>query len=176
MRLAREAYRLSLRSAIVICGDRALADEMAQDVVVEVLSGMTNLRRPESFRAWVHTITTRSAKRGLWRRSVRRVREQPLDESFDVGSGRGGEADRLALSDALRTALARLPHKQRVAIALRYVHDLSDAEIAAALRCKEGTVHSHLSRARAALAKAPELRDEKRERGDVDGYRPATEA
>jgi RNA polymerase sigma-70 factor (ECF subfamily) len=58
---------------------------------------------------------------------------------------------------ALADALSELPPKQRVALALRYVHDLSDAEIAAALGCRQGTVHALLSRGRAALRHDPQL-------------------
>jgi RNA polymerase sigma factor (sigma-70 family) len=57
----------------------------------------------------------------------------------------------LAARAALVPALGALKPRQRVALALRYVHDLSDAEIADALGCQAGTVHALLSRGRAAL-------------------------
>jgi RNA polymerase sigma factor (sigma-70 family) len=57
----------------------------------------------------------------------------------------------LTVRAVLAAALAELPPKQRLALALRYVHDLSDAEIAAALGCRPGSVHALLSRGRAAL-------------------------
>jgi RNA polymerase sigma factor (sigma-70 family) len=63
----------------------------------------------------------------------------------------------LAARTALATALAGLPPKQRLALALRYVHDLSDAEIAAALNCRTGTVHALLSRGRSALRQDRQL-------------------
>jgi RNA polymerase sigma-70 factor (ECF subfamily) len=44
-----------------------------------------------------------------------------------------------------------VPPKQRVALVLRYVHDLSDVQIAGALGCRVGTAHALLSRGRAAL-------------------------
>ena len=63
----------------------------------------------------------------------------------------------LSARQALAAALAQLPPRQRLALALRYVHDLSDAEIAAALGCRVGTAHALLSRARAALRQDPLL-------------------
>ena len=47
----------------------------------------------------------------------------------------------------------RLPEQQRWAVALHYVEDRPVAEVAAVLGCSEGTVKTHLSRARATLAR-----------------------
>jgi RNA polymerase sigma factor (sigma-70 family) len=47
--------------------------------------------------------------------------------------------------------LADLPPKQRAALTLRYLHDLPDDAIAAALGCRPGTVRSPLSRGREAI-------------------------
>ena len=62
-------------------------------------------------------------------------------------SGPWFDPDAISFLDALRSLSA----KQRAAIVLRYDEGLSEAEIAAALRCKPGTVKSLLSRARATL-------------------------
>lgn len=56
-------------------------------------------------------------------------------------------ADRGAVWQLLGT----LPERQRAAIVLRYFHDLSDADIAAALDCREATVRSLISRGVAAM-------------------------
>jgi RNA polymerase sigma factor (sigma-70 family) len=64
----------------------------------------------------------------------------------------------LADRDQVWRLLRALPAKQRAAIVLRYYHDLSDADIAAALECREGTVRSLISRGLAALRVTPEDR------------------
>ena len=61
---------------------------------------------------------------------------------------------RRAGSDDVRRALLTLPRQQRAVIALHYLEDRPVAEIAALLGCSEGTVKTHLSRGRAALATA----------------------
>jgi RNA polymerase sigma factor (sigma-70 family) len=55
----------------------------------------------------------------------------------------------------------RLPERQRWAVALHYVEDRSLADVAAVLGCSEGAVKTHLSRARATLAR--QLSDTRKE-------------
>ena len=49
--------------------------------------------------------------------------------------------------------IRRLPWGQRTALILRYYEELSEAEIAAAMGCRPGTVKSHLHHGRAAVRK-----------------------
>jgi RNA polymerase sigma factor (sigma-70 family) len=161
--LARRACRLALRTAAVILHSREEAADVAQDVAVDVLRSLPKLRQPEAFDAWVHRITVRHALRLLRRRRATQAVETPLaliaerDEPLALE-----DSDRAALVAArsmLAAALAKLAPRQRLALALRYVHDLSDAEIAAALGCRIGTAHSLLSRGRAGLRHDPGLAD-----------------
>jgi RNA polymerase sigma factor (sigma-70 family) len=159
--LARHACRLALRTATVIVQSREEAGDVTQDVAVDVLRSLGRLRDPEAFDAWVHRITVRHSLRLLRRRRVSRVAETPLAlvaETDEPAAPLGTDlAALIDLRGALATALAELPPKQRVAIALRYVHDLSDEQVAAALGCRVGTAHSLLSRGRAALRRDPRL-------------------
>jgi RNA polymerase sigma factor (sigma-70 family) len=157
--LARRACRLALRTAVVILHSREEASDVAQDVAVDVLGSLSKLRDPQAFDAWVHRITVRHALRTARRRRTTRARETPLALIADGEEPLAyEESDHGALLDAratLAAALADLPPRQQLAIALRYVHDLSDAEIAAALGCRVGTAHSLLSRGRAGLRRNP---------------------
>jgi RNA polymerase sigma-70 factor (ECF subfamily) len=154
-RLARTASRLALRTAAALVGNREEAGDISQDVAVDVLRSLHRLREPEAFEAWVHRITVRHALRSLRRRRTAHARETPLALLPELDEpAPGGAADLASLVSArvsLASALAELPPRQRIALALRYVHDLPDAEIAAALRCRPGTVPALLSRGRTAL-------------------------
>jgi RNA polymerase sigma-70 factor (ECF subfamily) len=153
--LARRATGLALRTATAILESREEAADVAQDVAVDVLTSLGKLRDPDSFDAWVHRITARHALRRLRRRRAAGRIETPIDlldsESEPTAPEGVDRAAVLAARQELASALATLPAKQQVALALRYVHDLPDEEIAAALRCRTGTVHSLLSRARTRL-------------------------
>jgi RNA polymerase sigma-70 factor (ECF subfamily) len=159
--LARSATRLALRTAAALVESREEASDVAQEVAIDVLSSIEQLRDPEAFDAWVHRITVRQALRRLKKRRRARATETPLALLPDIDQPSAPEAlDRdtaLAARSALAAALAELPPKQRLALALRYVHDLSDAEIAAALGCRTGTVHALLSRGRGALRQDQQL-------------------
>jgi RNA polymerase sigma factor (sigma-70 family) len=161
--LARHAFRSALRTAAAITHSREDAADVAQDVAVEVLRSLPKLRAPEAFDGWVHRITVRHALRMLGRRRSRRAAETPLallTEGDEPTAPEGLDRDALLTArDALAEALEQLPPKQRIALALRYIHDLPDSEIAAALGCRAGTAHALLSRGRAELRRDPRLAD-----------------
>ncbi|MGH2929309.1 MAG: RNA polymerase sigma factor, partial [Solirubrobacteraceae bacterium] len=75
----------------------------------------------------------------------------------DVGAT--SPAERLFIRADLRAALVDLSMRERTALALRYIHDLDDAQIARAMRCRRATVRSLLSRARTKLSRHPALAD-----------------
>lgn len=159
--LARSAMRLALRTAAALVESREEAADVAQEVAIDVLGSLEQLRDPEAFDAWVHRITVRRTLRRLKKRHRTRATETPLALLGDHDQPpvlEGLDRDTiLAARGALAAALAELPQKQRLALALRYVHDLSDAEIAAALGCRTGTVHALLSRGRGALRQDKQL-------------------
>lgn len=157
--LAIRASTLALRTTVALLRTRQGADDVAQEVAVDVLRSLDRLREPASFDAWVHTITVRRVRRVLMRESLTRRAEVPvalLSAAQEPASEDGAEAT-LAARLALAEAIAQLPARQRIALALRYVHDLADADIASALGCRVGTVHALLSRARSTLRDSPHL-------------------
>jgi RNA polymerase sigma-70 factor (ECF subfamily) len=114
------------------------------------------------FDAWVYRITARKALRFLTSRRGRAVVEASL-ELVPESEQPAREFEESALTDqwtvapAIKAALAQLPPRQRLALALHYVAGLTDSEIAAALGCGRGTAGSLLSRGRMALQANPLL-------------------
>ena len=135
----------------------ALEAEAFGYLAVRSLKG---LRDPEAFDAWVHKITVRVASRAIAKRERHGSAQVSLEVAPDAWDVRAEELDLdyvLSARASLVAALARLPVRQRLALTLRYVHDLSDEELAAALGCRIGTVHALLSRGRNALRADPSL-------------------
>ena len=160
--VARRALRLALRTAAATVGSREDAADIAQDVAIDVLRGLRGLRDPSRLDPWVHRITARRALRHLRSRRGRVRTERDLagllDSEHPVTSvGEAELAERWSATPAMRQALAQLPPRQRLALALRYVAGLTDTEIASALGCRRGTAGALLSRGRATLRANPLL-------------------
>jgi RNA polymerase sigma-70 factor (ECF subfamily) len=159
--LAQRAAARALQAAAVAMGDVHAARDVSQEVAVRVLRGLGSLRAPDRFDAWVYRITVSEIRRAYRQRSRRG--EIPLEATVEAMHGsRRGETpanEMLFARVGLRAALAELSSRERTALALRYVHDLGDDEIAKAMRCRPGTVRSLLSRARTKLSTSRELAD-----------------
>jgi RNA polymerase sigma-70 factor (ECF subfamily) len=152
--VATRALSLALRTASGVLGSRENAADVAQEVAVQTLRRLPQLREPEAFDGWVHRITVRETLRQARRTRLRWTRERPTGELPEMATG---DAPDPALHDALTRALSTLPPRQRVAVVLKYVHDMTEAQIAEALACAPGTAAALLSRGRAQLRANPEL-------------------
>jgi RNA polymerase sigma-70 factor (sigma-E family) len=137
-----------LRFAGVLTGDRALAEDVVQEVLIRAhrrWEAIAGLDRPEAYIRKMVVNEYLSWRRRSWRLV-------PAGAGTDVG---GGLAPDPATDHAERTAilaeLARLPGKQRAVLVLRYYEALTDAEIAEVLGCTPGTVRGYASRGLAAL-------------------------
>jgi RNA polymerase sigma-70 factor (sigma-E family) len=143
-----------LRLATVISGDRVLAEDLVQDVMLKAQrrwSHIATLDLPEAYarRMLVNEYLS-------WRRKFGRIHlVADIDETAV-----SDHANQHALRDELRQHLQGLPRQQQVVLALRYYLGLADAEIAGTMGCTEGTVRGYASRGLAALRasmRAPSL-------------------
>jgi RNA polymerase sigma-70 factor (ECF subfamily) len=146
--VVRRVGRIALPLAVAVLRDRDLAGEVAQDVAVDVLRGLHSLRDPAAFDAWVRRIAVRRTFRAAKPLQLRLRIEQPLDHFEGTGSN---TVEHLDLREDVVAALGELPPRQRVALVLRYVHGLPEADIEEAMDCRLGTASSLLARGRAAL-------------------------
>ena len=132
----------------VLAGDATLAAEAVDEAVARAFERWDRVGRMASPDGW----TYRTALHVLWRRQGRLRREHLLHlrragPSTEVAPGTDWS---LEVWDAVR----RLPSRQRTAVALRYVGDLSVDDVAEAMRIAPGTVKATLHAARRRLADA----------------------
>ena len=135
-----------LRFAVVLTGDRGLAEDIVQEVLLRVHQRWTKLGALDSPEHYVRRMITNEYL--SWRRRWSRVVPQadpPAGPAIEDHAGVHAERD------ALRTELDKLPRRQRAVLVLRYYAGLSDLEIAEELGCTAGTVRGYASRAMAAL-------------------------
>jgi RNA polymerase sigma-70 factor, ECF subfamily len=145
---------IAVRTAYVITRGTADAEDAAQEAFVKAYYALGRFRPGAPFRPWLLRIVANEASNR--RRAARRREGLVLRLAEDRPSGDAapspeaavlaGERERLLLE-----ALAILGEADRTVIAYRYFLDLSEAEMAATLGVRPGTVKSRLSRALARL-------------------------
>jgi RNA polymerase sigma-70 factor (ECF subfamily) len=141
--LVDEHQSMVFSLALRMTGDRGLAEEIAQDVFLELDRHLAKIESPLHALMWLRRVTMSRAADALRRR---RVRHMDLWVEIEENHGARGEAKTSPLSTRLESLLATLPEAQRAALALRYQEDLTPEEIATVLEAPLATVKSHLQR------------------------------
>jgi RNA polymerase sigma-70 factor (ECF subfamily) len=155
-----EGYVTSFRTACLILGNRADAEEAVQDAFLRAWRFRDSLSDVPSIRPWLYRVVVNACYSKL-RREIphrdRRAGDQPLAsvESDDAGPEAG--AEQLEMVTTVLAALQRLPLSLRVPVVLRYYGDLTERDIALAIGRRPGTVKSRLHEARRRLAADPAL-------------------
>lgn len=157
-----------VRVAGYFVGDRATAEDVAQDTWLAVLRGLGGFEGRSSFSTWLLRIAANRARsRGMADR-----RMVPVDPTgswhavdgsrFDAGGAWStppapftdlveGRIDQQAVAKAVGDALTELPEPQRTVVTLRDVDGLSTAEVAELLELTEANVRVIVHRGRARL-------------------------
>ena len=152
--LVREHQGIAFRTAYVITGSAADAEEVVQDAFVKAYRARGRFRSGSPFRPWLLAIVANEARNR--RRATGRRARLPLQLAEERPSGGAAPSPEVALlareeRAELLAAVDRLGAEQRAVVACRYFLGLSEAETAAVLGCRPGTVKSRLSRALARL-------------------------
>ena len=129
-----------------MCGDGSLAADVADEAFTRALERWDQVPAMDAPEAWTYT-TAVNVLRRLGRRAALERRLLPRSTLAATGSPSGWDLDVLA-------AIGRLPRRQRTAVALHYVGDLSIDDTAAVMGIRPGTVLATVHAARSKLAKA----------------------
>ena len=133
--------------------DSDLAADLTQDAFVKAYKNYDTLQKDENARAWLYQIAHRVALDELRRRKI--VRMIPwTGESRGAAPSAEHLAMELRLSGPLERALAAIPERQRAALLLAELHDLTGLELAAAMGVSHVAARAILTRARESLRRA----------------------
>jgi len=148
--LVRTHQQLAFRTAWLIAGSTADAEDAAQEGFVKAWRALPRFREGSPFRPWLLAIVANEARNR--RRSAGRREGLALRAAVAAAGAPAPatpEASALAGEDRgrLLDALERLGERDREVLLARYVLELGEAEAAAALGCRRGTVKSRTSRA-----------------------------
>jgi RNA polymerase sigma-70 factor (ECF subfamily) len=149
----REHGRVVLAQALLVTGERVLAEEIAQDTMLAVWRGAGSFRGESSVRSWVIAIARRQTRDRLRGRRLRVVDDAFLADQPSSGPGPEVIAlDRAELAD-VRGAIRELAPAHRELLGLVFGSGLSLPEVAGVLEIPVGTVKSRLTAARTALSR-----------------------
>ncbi|HEV2463755.1 MAG TPA: RNA polymerase sigma factor [Acidobacteriaceae bacterium] len=133
-------YSIALR----ILGESGAAEEVAQDVFLELHRSLPRLKGEQHITAWLRRVTCHRATDALRRRAVRGgTAQSEWDENFLPESAPVSPAP---LMNRIERLLFSLSPQQRTVIVLRYQEDMEPEDIAIELEMPLATVRSHLQR------------------------------
>lgn len=147
-------WAVLVRSAIFLGARPHEAEDLAQNTLVACYRHWSRVSAAEDRDAYVHRMLFNA-----WQDSRRRRwwKERPTAEVPEVS--RGDDSERIVIADAVHRALANLSPTAREVVVLRHFSQFSEAQTAAILGIRPGTVKSRLSRAMAQLARDAHLTD-----------------
>jgi len=136
--------------ALRMLGNRAEAEEVAQEVFLRVHRAIAEFRGEAKLSTWLYAIASRVclSRLGAGERRAGREGEETLVRLANGHANPAAEAERGELEAALHRAIAELAEERRIVVVLRDLEGLAYEEIAEALEVPVGTVRSRLHRAR----------------------------
>lgn len=141
---------IAFRTAYVIAGNAADAEEAAQDGFVKAWRALGRFREGAPFRPWLLQIVAneaRNRRRSAGRRAHLLLRAATEEPSGDAAPSPEASLLSAETRETLLAAVNELPDDQRTVIALRFFVGLSEQEVADALDLPTGTVKSRSARA-----------------------------
>jgi RNA polymerase sigma-70 factor (ECF subfamily) len=168
-RIVDEYSTLMLRTAIVIVGDRDIAEDIVQDSLLQAWNHLSDLRQASALRAWLMRIVVNqciSFKRRL-ARSLAFTRQALSEQETDlIARAADDYKGCMERNWDLARAVESLPIKQRVAIVLHYYNNMTLPEISQLLNTSENTLKKRIQAALNNLRRMLRCNEES-EPGDV---------
>ena len=131
--------------------DRTQAEDAAQESLLRVWKAFANYDGRAALSSWIYAITRNRCLTALERRrTLASLSDEEVQEQACLLAVSASDADDRA--GQLRELVELLPEAQRRTLLLHYFEEHSTSEVALMLGCPEGTVKTHLFRARARLA------------------------
>jgi len=139
--LFRLHWPRAYRAALLVVGDAAAAEDIAQESFLAAVRSLDRFDRRRPFGPWLHRIVVNRAID--WSRARRLRRELDLE---GVAEPAAVERELDSRTDELSAALSTLGPEHRAVIVLRYLFEYTPGEIAELLGLPRGTVNSRLRR------------------------------
>lgn len=146
-RVYRAEFRAFLRTATAYLGDADLARDAVQEGVANAIRNRGSYRGEGALEAWLWRVVLNAIRSQYRERAHRLVLAEATSDLAVAGPSPNGHGP----AEAVRTAVRRLPERQRLVLFLRFYADMDYATIAELLDISEGTVGASLNAARKTL-------------------------
>lgn len=133
-----DAYRLAFR----LLGDRALAEDVAQQAFVALIRGAGHFEPGRAFGPWFRTVVMNTARNASESRRTRRRHEDRVAPRREASSG----AEEPLVAREVQERVTELPFELRSPLVLHFFEGSSLSEVAATLGCAKSTVQSRIDR------------------------------
>ncbi len=161
-----DGYSRSFRTACLILGNRADAEDAVQEAFLRAWKFRDSLAPGADVKPWLYRVVVNACNSKLRQEIPHRDRRSRFEE-LGGAAPTDDPTRRIDGTRDLVAALGDLPVDLRVVIVLSYFADLSERDIATAIGRRPGTVKSRLHDARHLLAQHPALRPEAVTDGDA---------
>lgn len=148
-RLISEHYRFIYKTAFRWLGHQSDAEDVTQSVCMRLAEAIVRFDGRSKFTSWLYSVTL-NAVRDLQRSHKRQGRRVEAVSAVTREEHEADQEDQLRVNDIWRI-VRQLPEKQRDAVMLVFGEQLSQAEAAVIMGCKEVTVSWHIHNARKSL-------------------------
>ena len=122
-------------------GNRADAEDLAQEVFLRAYRGLSGFRGEAGFSTWIYRITVNTCL--SWLSSRKHTAEELPRELVDPGLSPAERLGRRETSELVQAAVLRLPDRQRMTLVLRVYEELTHKEIAEVMGCPVGTAKAN---------------------------------
>lgn len=139
---AREVWRMLHR----ILGDDPELDDLHHEVFVQALRSAPRFRHEAKLKTWLIGIAVNCARGKIRSRKRRRWLRFMAPEDLPEMRACLVDDETALTARAVYELVARLPTEERIAFTLRYVEGMSNAEVAEAMGCSQGTVKRRIAR------------------------------
>jgi RNA polymerase sigma-70 factor (ECF subfamily) len=148
--LYRRYYRRVYSICLRMCGNVAEAEDLTQEVFIQLHRKLGSFRGESAFTTWLHRLTVNQVLMHFRKRSVRSeltTEDGEMPDSIDPDT-LNPEAMPIVDRIALENAIAQLPPGYRAVFVLHDIEGYEHEEIAKILGCSAGTSKSQLHKAR----------------------------
>ena len=153
--IVRRWQRRIVSLAWQFCRDRAMAEDMAQEVFIKVYRSLASFRGESTFSTWLTSIALNTCRSRV-RTDSRHMTTLDPARTVAVGSGTERDAEVRQRDEAVRRAVLTLPELYRDAILMFYFEEKDLAGTARVLGIPEGTLKARLHRGRELLKRKVE--------------------